>query len=213
MKRMLFFLMMVSVLCSLLAGCGGRRGIKVPPEWYLNSEDFLKETYGSEESYFFGTGQATRPVSSLAKQRADSRAMSEVKRQIVLQMKARVQEYLGSGAIDARAVLDVDMRNPWLWQGIESPVIDPEIGPDMLRIRVIQRFTKDNRTFFSLAVCSLTDAQRWATPVLNRVMRLYRAAEEALFEEPKDRHAFDALDRDEISKKLVPQGGNNPERD
>ena len=206
MKRILFGLLAASILFGLLAGCGG--AIKVPgggdvPDWYLNPEDFLTEKYGTEDSYFYGTGQATKVVASLAKQAADSRAISEVTRQIGLQAKAKIQDYLAqSGATEG---------NPGVLEFTES--VSKQIAEaKMVGARVIQRSTKDNRTYFSLAVYSLNDAQRLAAQVMNQQKFNYMNNEEALFNEFKARQAFDALDGDEISKKLVPQGGDNPER-
>ena len=210
MKRILFSLLAIVILFGLLGGCGGgRNGIKAPgggdvPEWYLNPEDFLTEKYGNEASYFYGTGQATKVIPELAKQAADSRAVSEVTRQIGLEAKAKIQDYLAqSGATEG---------NPGVLEFTES--VSKQIAEaDMVGAKVIKRaVSKDGRTYFSIAVYSLNQAQKLAAQAMNQAKFNYAGNEQALFNEFKARQAFDALDGDEISKKLVPQGGSNPER-
>ena len=64
MKRVLFVLLVLSVLVGLSAGCGGgRTGIRTEgwqdiPEWYLNPEGYISEKYGGRDVYY-GTGAAS----------------------------------------------------------------------------------------------------------------------------------------------------------
>jgi len=210
MKRALFSLLVALILFGLLVGCGGgKKGIKTPgggdvPEWYLNPEDFLMEKYGSEASYFYGTGQGTKVVHSLAKTAADTRARMEVATQVGLEVKAKIQDYMAqSGATEG---------NPGVLEFTE--VVSKQIAAaDMVGCRVIQRASKDNRTYFSLAIYSLNDAQKLAAQIMNQAKYNYMGNEQALFNEFKARQAFEALDGEEMSEKLAPRGGNNPERD
>ena len=210
MKRMLCSVLVMFVLGGLLMGCGGgKASIRVPgrgdvPEWYLNPEEFLEEKYGREESYFYGTGQATKVVPSLAKQAADSRAITEIARQVGLEVTAKIQDYLAqSGATEG---------NPGVLEFTEA--VSKQIArANMVGCRVIKRtVSKDNRTYFALAVFSLNEAQRLAAQMVAQTKNQYMDNEEALFNEFKARQAFEALDEDDISKKMGSRGGENPER-
>ena len=211
MKRILFSLMVMSVLCGLLAGCGGgKKGIRVPgggdvPEWYLNPEEFLTEKYGTEASYFFGTGQATKVVPSLAKKASDARARAEVTTQVGLEVKAKIQDYMAqSGATEG---------NPGVLEFTEA-VTKQVAAAEMVGCRVTRRaVSKDGRTYYSLAVYSLNAAQELTAQLVAQTKNRYMGNEEAMFNEFKARQAFKGLDAEEISTKLSPRGGSNPERD
>ena len=210
MKRMVFSVLVAVILGGLLAGCGGgKASIRVPgggdvPEWYLNPEEFLMDKYGSEESYFYGTGQATKIQPSLAKKTADARAIAEVATQVGLEAKAKVQDYMAqSGATEG---------NPGVLEFTEA-VTKQVAKANMVGCKVIKRtVSKDNRTYYALAVFSLNAAQRLAAQMIAQTKAQYMGNEEALFNEFKARQAFEALDEDDVSKKMGSRGGENPER-
>lgn len=211
MKRILFSLLVASVLVGLLAGCGGgKKGVRIPgggdvPEWYLNPEEFLTDKYGTEASYFYGTGQATKIQPSLAKKAADARAIAEVASQVGLEAKAKIQDYLAqSGATEG---------NPGVLEFTEA-VTKQIAAAELVGCRVIKRdVSKDNRTYYSLAVYSLNEAQKLAAEMVAQTKHRYMGNEEALFNEFKARQAFKALDAEELSEKMGSRGGENPERD
>ena len=160
---------------------------------------------GSEESYFFGTGQATKVVPSLAKKTADARAIAEVARQIGLEAKAKIQDYMAqSGATEG---------NPGVLEFTEA-VTKQIAKANMVGCKVIKRsVSKDGRTYYSLAVYSLNAAQRLAAQMIAQEKNKYMGNEEALFNEFKARQAFKGLDEDDISTGMGAKGGVNPERD
>lgn len=208
MKRMLFSVLVTLALGALFLGCGGGKvTIRTPrdvPEWYLNPEEVIEAKYGSEESYFFGTGQATKVVPSLAKTTSDARAISEVARQVGLEAKSKVQDYMAqSGASEG---------NPGVLEFTEA-VTKQIAKAKMTGCKVIKRaVSKDGRTYYSLAVYSLNAAQRLAAQMIAQEKNKYMGNEEALFNEFKARQAFESLDEENISTSMGAAGGANPER-
>ena len=210
MKRTVFFIVLTLVLGALFLGCGGGKAtIRTPgggdvPEWYLNPEEVIEAKYGREESYFFGTGQATKVVPSLAKTTSDARAISEVARQVGLEAKSKVQDYMAqSGASEG---------NPGVLEFTEA-VTKQIAKAKMTGCKVIKRaVSKDGRTYYSLAVYSLNAAQRLAAQMIAQEKNKYMGNEEALFNEFKARQAFESLDEENISTSMGSTGGENPER-
>lgn len=210
MKRAVYCALAMVFVLSVLVGCAGKaRGPVVGggdvPEWYLNPETFLTEKYGNEASYFYGTGQATKSVASLAKVTADSRAMDEVARQVGLEAKNKIQDYMAqSGATgDDPGVLEFT-------ESVSKQIAEAE----MVGCKVIQRAVSgDGLTYFSLATYSLADAQRLMAEQMQQAKAGYMDNQKALFNEFKARQAFDALDADTVAGKASPRGGNNAERE
>ena len=208
MKRMLFLIVVMLVLGALFWGCGGGKATIRPPrdvpEWYLNPEELIEMKYGSEESYFFGTGQATKVVPSLAKTTSDARAISEVARQVGLEAKSKVQDYMAqSGASEG---------NPGVLEFTEA-VTKQIAKAKMTGCKVIKRaVSKDGRTYYSLAVYSLNAAQRLAAQMIAQEKNKYMGNEEALFNEFKARQAFESLDEENISTSMGATGGANSEK-
>jgi hypothetical protein len=210
MKRTVFSIVVTLVLGALFFGCGGGKAtIRTPsggdvPEWYLNPEELIEAKYGSEESYFFGTGQATKVVPSLAKTASEARALSELTRQVNLEVKSKVQDYMAqSGAAEG---------NPGVLEFTEA-VTKQLAKAKMTGAKIIKRaVSKDGRTYYALAVYSLNAAQRLAAQMIAQEKNKYMGNEEALFNEFKARQAFESLDADDISTGMGATGGENPER-
>jgi hypothetical protein len=210
MKRAFLYGLALVFVLSVVVGCGGKAkspivsGIDVP-EWYLNPEGLLVEKYGNEASYFYGTGQATKEVASLAKQTADSRAVMEVARQVGLEAKGKIQDYMAqSGATG---------DDPGVLEFTES-VSKQLAEANMVGCKVIQRaVSKDGKSYFALAVYSLADAQRIMAEQVQQAKADYMNNQKALFNEFKARQAFEALDADSIAAKAQPRGGDNASRD
>ena len=98
MKRVLFVLLVLSVLVGLSAGCGGgRTGIRTEgwqdiPEWYLNPEGYISEKYGGRDVYY-GTGGASEYDLATVDENdpstlADWRAVSDMSRSRRLDFRA-----------------------------------------------------------------------------------------------------------------------------
>ena len=86
----------------------------------------------------------------------------------------------------------------------------PDLLPaDLVGTRIIQRsVSKDGKTYFSLAIYSLNEAQKLASQAVAQVKNQYRGNEEALFNEFKARQAFKELDAETVSSKMNPQVGS-----
>jgi hypothetical protein len=174
------------------------------PEWYLNPDEFLEEKYGTEGSYFFGTGQATKNIASLAKQTADSRAMTELARQIGLEAKAKIQDYMAQSGASG--------DDPGVLEFTES-VSKQVATANMVGAKVVKRAVSPNgKTYFAIAVYSLSKAQELMANQMKQAQS-YMNNQKAQFNEFKARQAFDALDAEDIAGKSEARGGNNSARD
>ena len=210
MKRAFCCGLAVVFMLSMLVGCGQKAkgpvvgGAEVPV-WYLNPEDFLVEKYGNEASYFFGTGQSTKEVASLAKQTADSRAVMEVARQVGLEAKAKIADYMAQSGASG--------DDPGLLEFTES-VSKQLAEANLIGCKVVQRAVSvDGKTYFALAVYSLADAQKLMAEQMQQSQTDYMNNQKALFNEFKARQAFEMLEAESLAKKAQARGGENAARD
>jgi hypothetical protein len=218
MKKHLLSLAAGAFLATTLAHCGGpSQSYPAPvqqqqqqqqvnnnptptnvPEWYLNPEPYVIKNYGKEGSFFYGVGQSTQPIASLAKKTADSRARDEVSQQVGIEVKSKVQDYMAASG---------GGENPGVVQFAEA--VSKQISSaGLVGAKTVKRgVSPDGKTYFALVIYSLNEAQRLAAKSITQTKSSFKGNEDAMFSEWKARKAFDELDGDDFANKLsVPEG-------
>lgn len=200
MKGTMLFSLTAVVLAGLLAGCGPKPPrVEAPgsgdvPDWYLNPEKVLLEKYGTEETYFYGKGHATKEVSSLAESAAEARAIARLTRRISLEVKTSLNDYLAQAGASG--------DDPGILEFTEE-VTKQMAMAKLTGSRIIKwGVSKDGHTYYALAAYSLNRARELAAEVISKTHADYMDNQKALFNEFKARQAFEKLDADAVKNRM-----------